>query len=191
MLSDLFAQLHFVYIFVSSVLFLAGIYVAPSIVERDIHWLLRYPRWVAGLMEKYFSGSWGFLPIFLLILLLNNISLFIGFASGFLIVLPLILAFLTGFHVAVIGYDLLGWQGIWQMLMNPVAWLEFPAAWISFALGLRLSGEWLQSGGLHAVIGRFILLVPLYFKYVFMLLLLAALIESLMIVVAEKNKDKL
>ena len=191
MFSDLFEQINFANIFVSALCFIGGIYLAPTIVDKNIKWMLVYPRWVKKVMEKYFSASWGFFLLFFLLLLLNNISLFSGFLSGFLIIFPLILAFLTGFHVAVIGYELMGWRGIWYLLVNPVAWLEFPAAWISFALGLSLSIEWISQGTISAVLEKFYVLLPLYFKYVFSLLVLAGIIESFLIIIAERQKDKM
>lgn len=191
MFGDLFSQIHFAYIFVACVLFIGGIYIAPTIVERDIRWLLVYPRWVAAIMEKYFSAQWGFFPMFFLILFLNNLSLFTGFVSGYLIILPFLIAFFTGLHVAVIGYDLMGWQGLWHMLMNPVAWLEFPASWISFALGFRLAGAMVDYRN-FAMTGKvFNMLLPLYLKYAFVLLVIAALLESLLIVIAKKYKNNL
>lgn len=189
MFSDLFRQISFVHIFLSAILFMAGIYLAPYAVEKNIRWLLAYPRWIARLMEKYFNTRWGFLTLFLLIFSLNNLSLFTGFLSGFLVVLPVLIAFLTGFHVAVIGYDMMGWKGIWHLLVNPVAWLEFPAAWISLALGFRLAQAVVvyQDGTL--VWNTFRMLLPLYFNYVFTLLLIAALLESALIRFAEKHKE--
>ena len=190
MFSDLFTQVNFAYFFAASALFILGIYCAPSIVDKNIRWLLVYPRWVAKLMEKYFSARWGFLQIFLIILILNNVSLFLGFASGYLIILPFLFAFLTGFHIAVIGYDLMGWQGIWHLLVNPIAWLEFPAAWISFGMGFRLAFTVFRYHNIEIINEVFRLLLPLYFKYVFTLLLIAALLESVLIIVAERHKDK-
>ena len=188
MFSDLTEHLNFGYIFLISLLFLAGIYAAPAVVERDIRWLLRYPRWVAGKLEYFFKLKKGFFGTFVIILVLNNISLFSGFLSGFLVVLPLIFAFLTGLHISVIGYDMMGWKGIWHMLVNPVAWLEFPAAWLSLSLGLRLGlAVVTPEASPTALFGQ---LLPLYFKYVFSLLLLAALIETIMIILAEKFKDE-
>jgi hypothetical protein len=189
MFNDLFTHLHVAYIFSAGALFIAGIYVAPTIVDRNIQFLLVYPRWVAKLMEKYFSVSWGFVPIFFIILFLNNLSLFTGFLSGLLIIMPYIMAFLTGFHVAVIGYDLMGWKGIWHLLVNPVAWLEFPAAWISFGMGIRLSMT-VITDDFTSAIQLFSILLPLYLKYVFVLLLLAAILESGFIRLAERFKDK-
>jgi len=190
MFTDLFEQLHFAYIFCAAMLFIAGIYVAPSIVEKNIRWLLIYPRWMARLMEKYFSVRWGFLLIFFLILILNNISLFTGFLSGFLIFLPFLAVFLTGLHVAIIGYDLMGWQGIWHLLVNPVAWLEFPATWISFGMGIRLSVVLLTTKNFPLAIDTFHQLLPLYIKYVLTLLVVAALLESGLIQWADRHKDK-
>jgi hypothetical protein len=189
MFSDLFEIVHFAYIFCAAVLFISGIYTAPYVVDKNLKWLLVYPRWVAGLMEKYFSVNWGFFIIFSIIFTLNNLSLFSGLLSGFLIILPFILTFLTGLHVAVIGYDLMGWKGIWHLLVNPVAWLEFPAAWVSFGMGIKLSVT-ILSTNLKKGVEIFQLLLPLYLKYVMVLLAIAALIETAFIIWAEKQKNK-
>ena len=188
MFNDLFQQVHYAYIFCAATLFIAGIYVAPNIVEKNIKWLLVYPRWVSRLIEKYFSTNWGFLTIFFIVFILNNFSLFTGFISGFLVICPFIFAFLTGFHVAVIGYDLMGWKGIWYLLINPVAWFEFVAAWINFGMGIKLAISVItgsstdQESILH-------LLLPLYLKYVMVLLLVAAILESSFILWAQKHKN--
>jgi hypothetical protein len=191
MLTDLLEQLHFAYIFAAALLFFFGIYLAPIIVEKKINWLLIYPRWVAKVIEKYFSIRWGFIPLFIIILVLNNLSLFSGFISGFTIIFPFIMVFLTGLHVAIVGYDIMGWQGIWQLLVNPVAWLEFPAAWLSFGMGIRISTALINTKSLPASFHLFKNLLPLYFKYVFLLLTLAALLETGLIIWAEKHKDDL
>jgi hypothetical protein len=189
MYADIFEKIQFVNIFIAAFLFIAGIYFAPSIVDRNIRWMLVYPRWVANLMEKYFSARWGFLSVFLLILVLNNFSLFTGFFSGLLVIFPFLAAFFTGFHVAVIGYDLMGWQGIWHLLINPVAWLEFPASWISFGMGIRIATVVISTKSLSNGMHIFNQLLPLYFKYVFTLLVIAALLETGMILWVEKHKD--
>jgi hypothetical protein len=189
MFKDLFENLHFAYIFIAALLFFMGIYLAPIIVERKINWLLIYPRWVTKIIEKYFSPRWGLIPLFGIILLLNNLSLFSGFISGFSIILPFLFAFLTGLNVAIVGYDILGWQGIWHLLVNPVAWLEFPAAWISFGMGVKISAEIVNTKSLLRAYQLFEELVPLYFKYVFVLLVIAAILESGLIIWAEKHKD--
>jgi hypothetical protein len=189
MFSELFDNVPYIDIFIAAFLFLMGIYLAPTIVEKDIKWLLKYPRWVGRLIQKYFSARWGFLTLFVIILVLNNLSLFFGFVSGFIIILPYLIAFLTGFHVAVVGYDLMSWQGIWHLLVNPVAWLEFPAAWISFGMGIHLSNTIITAKNFDEALRLFEQLLPIYIKYVFILLTVAALLESLLIRWAEKFKN--
>ncbi len=187
---NLFDWVDYTYFFLSAVLFLAGIYLAPNVVEKNIRFLLRYPRWMRRLMEKYFTRKYPFLVLFLIIFSLNNVSLFVSFLSGFILIGPPVAAFLTGLNVAVISYDMLGWRGIWQVLVNPVAWLEFPAAWISFALGFRLSEAFWSSHDWSRVQEQFWILLPLYVKYVMVLLFIAALLESALIVLAERMKDE-
>ncbi|MFZ0390076.1 MAG: stage II sporulation protein M [Calditrichia bacterium] len=188
MFSDLLAELNFIYIFLASFLFIAGIYTAPFLVEKETGWLLAYPRWVGRLTKKYIERDHHFTALFIVIVILNNLSLFSGFLSGYLIVLPFLLCFFTGFNVAVLGYDLLGWQGIWHMLVNPVAWLEFPAAWLSFAMGFRLAVAVAENGFTAGVL-EFQLLLPLYLKYVFTLLIIAGILESLLIFFARRHQD--
>lgn len=189
MFSELFDAVHYAYFFISAVLFLIGINTGPIVVEKNIRWLMAYPLLMKQLMEKYFKTKSAFIVLFLIIFSLNNLSLFTSFLSGFLVILPPIAAFVTGLNVAIISFEVMGWQGIWHILVNPVAWLEFPAAWLSFGLGFRLSETLLKSGSLQTTIDKFISLLPIYFKYVFTLLLLAGLLEAALIVFAEKIND--
>lgn len=189
MFSELFEAVNYTYIFVSAVLFLLGIYAGPAVVERNIRWLMAYPLWMKRMMEKYFKSRQAFFVLFLIIFSLNNLSLFTSFISGFLVIFPPIAAFLTGLNVSIISFEMLGWRGVWQILVNPVAWLEFPAAWLSFAMAFRLAETMLVNGGLQATVDKFIALLPIYFKYVFTLLLLAALLETALIIFAEKIND--
>lgn len=168
---------------------MAGIYLGPMVVERDIALLLIYPRWVKRQMEKYFKTKRGFIVIFLLIFTLNNISIFSSILSGFLIILPPFAAILTGLNVAIISYELMGWQGIFHILVNPVAWLEFPAAWLGFALAFQLAQVQLTGPDLQATLTLFNSFLPVYLKYIMTLLLAAAILETVLIVLAEKFED--
>ncbi len=190
MMNDLLESVRPIYFFVSAIIFLVGIYVGPVIVEKGWSLLLKYPRWLFRLMQRYLDVRFRFVYLFLIIVLLNNISLFGSFAAGFLIIVPPAAAFFTGFNVAVITYDIAGWKGIWHMLFNPVAWLEFPAAWLSFSLGFQLAEIQLRHWHWSDTYRRFVSLVPIYLKYVFTLLILAALLESAMIVIARKYDDE-
>jgi len=186
MFSELFEAVNYTYFFISAVLFLVGINTGPVVVEKNIRWLMAYPLKMKRLMEKYFKTKRAFLILFLIIFSLNNLSLFTSFLSGFLVILPPVAAFITGLNVSIISFELMGWQGIWQILVNPVAWLEFPAAWLSFALGFRLAQSVTIGGGLSNAVDEFVILLPIYFKFVFTLLILAALLEAALIVFAEK-----
>lgn len=185
MFSELFDAINYTYIFISAVLFLIGINTGPIVVEKNIRWLMAYPLMMKRWMEKYFKTKRAFLILFLIIFSLNNLSLFTSLLSGLFIILPPVAAFLTGLNVSIISFELMGWRGIWQILVNPVAWLEFPAAWLSFAMGFRLS-ETLLTENFHVTIDAFLSLLPIYFKYVVTLLFIAALLEAALIVFAEK-----
>ncbi|NOX37114.1 MAG: stage II sporulation protein M [Calditrichaeota bacterium] len=187
---DLFDLINYTYFFLSAVLFLGGIYVAPNVVEKNIGFLLKYPRWMRRVMERYFTRKYPFLVLFTIIFLLNNLSLFTSFLSGFILIGPPIAAFLTGLNVAIVSYDMMGWRGIWQILVNPVAWLEFPAAWISFAMGFRLAEAFWLHHSWATVQEQFWILLPVYGKYVMVLLFIAALLESGLIVLAERMNDE-
>ncbi len=186
MFADLFENIRLAYFFLSALLFCAGFYLGPAIVEKDIRWLLAYPNWMRKILERYINLEPHFFTLFFIILVLNNISLFTSFTSGFLIFLPILAAFLTGLHVSVVSYSVAGWQGIWHVLVNPIAWLEFPAAWLSFALGMSLAEKQLELGFSGFAVDAYLTLFPLYWKYTGVLLVVAALLESLMIVLARK-----
>jgi len=189
MFSDLISHLDYTYFFVSAVLFLLGIYFGPNVVEKNYNWLLVYPRWALRTMEKYFGQKRSFLLTFLVIFILNNFSIFVSVISGFLIILPPIAAFLTGLNVSIVSYEMLGWKGIWHILVNPVAWLEFPAAWIGFSFGFSIAGVQLTNLNFHLAFDKFEVLLPLYAKYVVSLLLVAAILETTLIMFAENFRN--
>ncbi len=180
-----FELVSFGYFFLSATLFLMGIYLAPTIVEKDIRLLLWYPRKMRRLMEKIMARKLPAVLIFLLIFTLNNFSLFSSFLSGFLVIGPLVSAFLTGMNVAIVSYEMMGWQGVWQILVNPVAWLEFPAAWMSFAMGMKV-GLATLSGGWTGGVTEFELLLPYYLKLVVLLLFIAGILETALIRIMER-----
>lgn len=190
MFSDLIQAIDLKYFFFSALLFMFGLYLGPAAVEKEMTSLLKYPRAMMRLMERYFKPDYSFITVFLIIVILNNISLFSSFVSGFLIIGPPVAAFLTGFNVAVISFEMLGWRGIWHILLNPVAWLEFPAAWISFALGFELAKTQLTGLEWHSTLKAFEILWPVYAKYVFVLLLFSAVLETALILFARRFPDE-
>ena len=104
MFTDLFQTVDFTYFFLSSLLFFAGMYFGPLAVERNIRFLLAYPRWMLRFTRRMFNHEISPLILFSLILLLNNLSVMTSFLSGLLVILPPFAAFFTGFNVAVIGF---------------------------------------------------------------------------------------
>ena len=193
MFPDLLEAIDLTYFFLSSLLFFAGIYLAPTAIEKNLDFLLRYPRWILRITRKYFNDSLNIVAVFLIIFSMNNLSLVSSFLSGIFVVLPPIAAFLTGFNISVMSYELMGWRGIWQILVNPVAWLEFPAAFISFSLAHRLAESQLTHSGWNETMLLLGELWPVYLKYVFTLLLASATLETLLIAVGRrlsKNNGK-
>ncbi len=181
MFTDLFQTVDFTYFFLSALLFFAGMYFGPLAVERNIRFLLMYPRWMLKVTRRIFNHGINPLILFLLIFLLNNLSVMTSFLSGLLVILPPFAAFFTGFNVAVIGFEMLGWRGIWQILFNPVAWLEFPAAFIGFSMAYQLAEAQLTYADWQLTLTTLISLMPIYLKYVFTLLLTAAVLETSLI----------
>ena len=175
----------FGYFFLSATLFLIGIYIAPAVVEKEVTFLLWYPRKMRRFMEKLLARKLPIVFIFLLIFTLNNLSLFSSFIAGFIVIGPFLSAFLTGLNVAIVSYEMMGWQGVWQILVNPVAWLEFPAAWLSFAMGIKLAVVTL-SGGWNSAVQEFELLLPYYLKLVVLLLFVAGILETALIRIMER-----
>jgi hypothetical protein len=186
---EIFSGINYIYFFVSALLFLSGIYFGPSIVDKDIKPLLAYPRWVSRKIEQHLKAKRSFLVIFIIIFSLNNLSIFTSFLSGFLIVLPPMVAFLTGLNVSVISYEMMGWKGIWHILVNPVAWLEFPAAWIGFALAFQLAETQATHFNWQTTAEYFVSILPIYVKYIMSLLFAAAILETALIVFMEKFGD--
>lgn len=186
MFADFFETIDFTYFFLSVMLFFAGIYLGPSAVDRNLDFLLRYPRWILRMTRRYFTDGLNIMAVFLIIFSLNNFSLVTSFLSGVLVVLPPFAAFFTGFNVAVMSYEMMGWRGIWQILMNPVAWLEFPAAFISFSLAHQLAEAQLMFSDWQHTLNLLTDLWPFYLKYVFTLLLAAAILETSIILYGRK-----
>ncbi len=181
MFTDLFQSVDFTYFFLSALLFFAGMYFGPFAVERNIRFLLMYPRWMLRFTRRIFTHEVNPLGLFLLILLLNNLSVMTSFLSGLLVILPPFAAFFTGFNVAVIGFEMLGWRGIWQILFNPVAWLEFPAAFLGFSMAYQLAEVQLTYADWSLTLATLTSLLPIYLKYVFTLLFAAAVLETSLI----------
>ena len=165
----------------AAVLFMMGVVVGPRIVERNIRFLIAYPLWIYRYLEKILQGKPRFLKLFLIIFCFNATSLFISFVSGFTGVLPFLFAFLTGLNVSIITFKVAGRMGFAAIFLNPVAFIELPAAWISLSLGMSLGLE-IVSPVMGIPISHFFKdLLQVYLMLVLPLLFLSGLLESAMI----------
>jgi uncharacterized membrane protein SpoIIM required for sporulation len=164
----------------SALLFFAGLFFAPVVVEREIRSLLWYPLWIWRRVQHWIQPRDPFLKMMALIAFLNATSLLVNILSGLLGFLPFAFAFLVGLHVGVIVMKETAGRSLIGLLLNPVAFLELPATWISLSIGMELGLFQLHhfslSKGLpflrHGLIVYGTLILPL--------LLMAAFVEVLL-----------
>ncbi len=165
---------------VSAVLFFAGVAVSYPVAKREVSLLTAYPLWIWKRVHESISPDDPWLKLFVFLLTFNATSLLVNFLSGFFVILPPVFAFLLGLNIGVISVEEAGATGLGAMLLNPVAWLELPAAWVSLAIGTQL-GIATASGGLSGALAVFPELAEVYLYIVLPLLLAAALLEATLI----------
>jgi len=165
---------------VSAVLFFAGFVASYPVTTHNISALTWYPLRIWRSVREAVSPDDPWLRLFLFLLSFNATSLLVNFLSGFLVVLPPVFAFLLGLNVGVISVEEAGLTGLVAVLVNPVAWLELPAAWISLAVGTQLGLE-VVSGGVSNAVSEFPELTEVYLYVVLPLLVVAALLEATLI----------
>ena len=174
-------------IILAALLFFIGYVLAPTVYYKKVKWLTTYPFFIIHLMDKYFKKNWPALTIFIVIFGLNSISLFINLLSGWGILLPFILIIYTGLNIGVVMYHTLEGKFYYASLLNPVAILELPAAWISVAMGIQFGLNRISSISLYETIS-FSKYVDYFLYTVVPLLFLAAIIETVLIIVARKQE---
>ncbi len=122
----------------SALLFFAGLCSAPLVVERKIEPFLLYPLWVWHRIRQWLKPEDRFIKMVVIISFLNATSLLVNILSGIFVVLPVLFAVLVGLHVGVIVIEETGKLNLVAILLNPVAFLELPATWISLSIGMEL-----------------------------------------------------
>ena len=168
-------------ILLSALLFFAGLWLAPLVVERDIRPLLCYPLWIWRRVQHWIQPQDSFLRMIMIITLLNATSLLGNILSGLMGVLPFVFAFLVGLHVGVIVIkETNRWAPI-AVILNPVAFLELPATWISLAIGMELGLFQLHHFSLSRVFPLLRQGLLVYGTLILPLLLVAAFTEVLLI----------
>jgi len=177
-------------IFLSSALFFfIGYALAPTAYYKKISWLTAYPLWIANKLEKIMEHNWKPVLLFLFIFLVNSFSLTIDFLSCLAPFLPPLFAVWTGFNIGIISYHTLGGPFYYASLLNPVALLELPAAFVTFTLAIQYNLQ-LFSIRLSSVPSPvFSVYLKNYLLLVLPLLLLAGLLESWLIKMSKKMEN--
>jgi len=172
---------------ISILLFFVGYTIAPSAYYKKIKWLTAYPFFVIKLMDTFLLKKHHALKILLIIFFLNSISLFLNLISAWGILLPFVLILYMGINIGVVMYHSLEGKFYYLALLNPVAILELPAAWLSITMAIQFSlTNFLQVSYIPSI--GFAKYVDYYFYTIIPLLLLAAIIETIMIVKGEKGR---
>jgi hypothetical protein len=183
---DLFQNLNFHIYFISTFLFFIGYALAPTAHYKKIKWLTAYPLFILNLMEKHFKFDWAPFKIFIVIFLLNNLSLFLHLLSGWGIIMPFLLAIYLGINIGIVMYQSLQGHFYYSSLLNPVAMLELPAAWLSITLSIQFSikyffaVDFIRDVTFSRYLLYFIITVP-------PLLLVAGIVETFLIVLARRK----
>ena len=185
---EVFENINLQILLLSALLFFIGYGLAPTAYYKKIKWLTAYPFFIIQLMDSFFKKRHSPLKIFLILFLLNSISLFINLLSGWGIILPFILVIYLGLNVGVVIYHSLEGRYFYAGLLNPVAMLELPAAWLSIAMAIQFSlTHYFNIKTLKAL--EFSLYLEYFLYTVIPLLLVAGLIETVLIIVSIKMDD--
>lgn len=172
-----------------AVLFILGIVLADMVLDKNIRWLIAYPNWIYQKVEKIVQKFNGFLLVFLFIFVFNSINLFMGYVSGFLVILPFILAIWTGLNIGIILRETVQERNFLLLFLNPVALVELPAGWISFSLGMDMGMHYFLDKQGYTMQQLFIERLPVFFLIVLPLLAVSGLIESSLIRFVSKTDD--
>jgi len=189
----IFSQIDWRFFGLSAIIFFCGILSAPYVIRKNITFLIKYPTWIQVILERYLSQEKGAVSLFTLIFSLNMLSLSLDFLAGWSVVLPFVFAFLTGLNIAIISYRIGGMLAIFTLLFNPVAILELPAMWFALTAGMQLSQAIWDGREMPAVLAQFYFGIDIFIHLTTPLLLIAAIIETAMIIAtppkAEGNDD--
>jgi len=134
------------HVVLSAVLFFVGYAASYPAVVHEVSLLTWYPLWIWRHVRGYISPDDAWTKLFVFLLVFNASSLLVNLLSGFLVVAPPVLAALLGLNVGVISVEEAGTAGLVCWPLNPVAWLELPAAFVSLGAGIQLAASILESG---------------------------------------------
>lgn len=177
-----------VYLF-SILLFFIGYAFAPTAHYKNIKWLTAYPKFIINLIDKHFNKDWHPLKIFIVILLLNSLSLFLNLLSAYGIILPILFSIYLGINLGIVMYHSLNGKHYFLSLLNPVALIELPAAWLSFSMAIQFSAT--NYFKIPNIVELTFFEYLNYFQItVIPMLIIAGILETILIVVAKKIEGK-
>jgi len=153
--------------FLAALLFAAGLGTSMPVVRRDVRWLMALPMWVVRRVLRLIGAGFPPVRVFLVIFCFNTVAIFVYMASGVLIVLPALIAFLTGLNIGVIvlkagdmelpsgerplaetmgseaEHEVAPWVSLCSLA---VLVLELPSFWLSVGMGIRMGRELTKAG---------------------------------------------
>ena len=172
--------------FISILFFFIGYGFAPTAYYKKINWLTAYPFFIIKVMDRFFTKRHHPIKIFFTIFSLNTISLFLNLISGWGIFLPIIFILYMGVNIGVVMYHSLEGKFYYAGLINPVAILELPAAWLSITMAMQFSLQYYFHISDLPVIG-FEQYVVYFLMTIIPILFLAGVIETVIIVKSEND----
>jgi len=173
--------------FISALLFFIGYALAPTAYYKKIKWLTIYPFFIIKIMDAFLKKQHHPLKIFIIIFALNSTSLLFNLLSAWGIILPYLVIIYMGINIGVVMYHSLDGKFYFLGLLNPVAILELPAAWLSIAMSIQFSLTYFFHSTTLASLDFSTYLQ--YFLYTIIpILFLAGVIETVLISRAAKQK---
>ena len=152
---------------VAALLFAAGLATSVAIVRGDVRWMMALPLWLVRRVLRVIGPDFPTVRVFLVIFCFNSVAIFLYMASGVLVVLPGLVAFLTGVNIGVIvlkapelevpGADRRLADAVhaaddadvpqWVSLCSfAVLVLELPSFWLSVGMGIGMGRELTRVG---------------------------------------------
>ena len=147
-----------------------------------------YPFFIIKLMEAFFKKKQHPLKIFFIIFFLNTFSLFGNLISAWGIFLPFIVIIYMGLNIGVVMYHSLNGKFYYLGLINPVAMIELPAAWLSTTMAMQFSLKYFMKTSFLPAI-EFVQYMNYFLHTIIPMLLIAGIIETILIAKSEKYRD--
>jgi len=187
---EVFSVINTQIIIVSILLFFVGYAIAPTAYYKKIKWLTAYPFFIIKLMDAFFKKKHHPLKIFFIIFFLNTFSLFFNLISAWGVVLPYLFVVYMGINIGVVMYHSLEGKFYYMGLLNPVAIIELPAAWLSITMAIQFSLKNFMKISFLPKLG-FTDYVNYFLATIIPLLFFAGIIETILIVKGKKNENSI